>query len=38
MSIIENKKSEDRLKRRYNQLVKRIDLSKLAELIKKTSN
>lgn len=35
MSIIENKKSEDRLKRRYNQLVKKIELFKLAELIKK---
>lgn len=34
MSIIENKKSEDRLKRRYNQLVKKIELFKLAELIK----
>lgn len=35
MSITENKKNQDSLKRRYNQLVKRIDLSKLAELIKK---
>ena len=34
MSIIENKKSEDRLKKRYNQLVKKIELFKLAELIK----
>ena len=35
MSITENKKNQDSLKKRYNQLVKRIDLSKLAELIKK---
>ena len=35
VSITENKENQDSLKKRYNQLVKRIDLSKLAELIKK---
>lgn len=34
MSITENKENQDSLKKRYNQLVKRIDLPKLAELIK----
>lgn len=34
MSIIENKKNQDSLKRRYNQLVKRIELFKLVDLIK----
>lgn len=34
MSITESKKHSDRLKRKYDKLVKRIDLFKLAELIK----
>ena len=34
MSITENKEHSNRLKRKYDELVKRIDLFKLAELIK----
>lgn len=34
MSITESKKHSNRLKRKYDKLVKRIDLFKLAELIK----